>query len=89
MALVTGGLYVTLLAVRPALEAVDPSGGRAHIEHGGAGGAAEVLRVPSLIQRPDTFLNQDDHDVFMLLRNHLTLRMKPLQAAQRGTNLFL
>ena len=89
MALVTGGLYVTLLAVRPALEAVDPGGGRAHIEHGGAGGAAEVLRVPSLIQRPDTFLKQDDYDVFMLLRYHLTLRMNPLQAAQRGTNLFL
>ena len=59
MALVAGGLDVTLLAVRPALEAVDPGGGRAHIEHGGAGRAAEVLRMPSLIQSPDTFLNQE------------------------------
>ena len=60
MALLTGGLYVALLAVRPAPEAVDPGGGGAHIEHGGAGGAAEMLRMPSLIQRPDAFLNQDD-----------------------------
>ena len=61
MALLTGGLYVALLAVRPAPEAVDPGGGGAHIEHGGAGGAAEMFRMPSLIQRPDTFLmNQDD-----------------------------
>ena len=67
MALVTGGLDVTLLAVRPALEAVDTGGGRAHIEHGGAGRAAEVFRVPSLIQCADTFLNQDDHDIFMFL----------------------
>lgn len=60
MALLTGGLYVALLAVRPALEAVDPGGGRAHVEHGRAGAAAEMLGVPSLIQRADTFLNQDD-----------------------------
>ena len=57
MTLLTGGLYVALLAVGPTLEAVDAGGGCAHVKHGEAGEAAEVLRVPSLIQGADTFLD--------------------------------
>ena len=56
MTLFAGGLYVALLTVRPALEAVDAGGGRAHVKHGETGETAEVLWVPGLIQSADTFL---------------------------------
>ena len=56
MTLLTGGLYVALLTVRPALEAVDAGGGRAHVKHSEAGETAEVLWVPGLIESADTFL---------------------------------
>ena len=56
MTLLTGGLYVALLTVRPALEAVDAGRGRAHVKDSEAGETAEVLWVPGLIESADTFL---------------------------------
>ena len=56
MTLLAGGLYVALLTVRPALEAVDAGGGRAHVKDSEAGETAEVLWVPGLIESADTFL---------------------------------
>ena len=89
MTFLAGGLYVALLTVRPALEAVDAGGGRAHVKHSEAGETAEVLWVPGLIESADTFLRYLFCFENISFHEDLTFKIKPLQAAQRGTNLFL
>ena len=93
MTLVTDCCNVAGFAVWSAMVTVDAR--TVDIKQWGAGAAAEVLWVPSLIQSSDTLLQHQTHHQCTLQHvyfdNHssLTLRMKPLQAAHLGTNLFL
>ena len=85
--LLTDSRDVALLAERPAVVTV--YAGVVHVEENAAGDALEVFRVPGLTQGFDRVLERSFYWNYSLRWTELTVRIKPLQAAHLGTNLFL
>ena len=90
VALLTDSGHIATLTEGSAVVAVDT--GVVDIEETPTGDTLEVLRVPGLTQGLDGVLGGDNLLIMTVIREERespTLSMKPLQAAQRGTNIFL